>query len=60
MGSDSRQSELVGRFPSFVIGEKEVDAAVRPVHIAGAVTELLFPTNSIFEHREKTVQSVEI
>jgi hypothetical protein len=60
VGSDPRQSKLIGRIPVFIGSEEEVDSAVGPVHVAGAVTELLFPTNSIFELREKTIQSVKI
>ncbi|MFC7116005.1 hypothetical protein ACFQH2_15115 [Natronoarchaeum sp. GCM10025703] len=52
MCADTGDSELIGRFVGLARFEEEVDTAVGPVHVAGAVFELLWATDSVLEVAE--------
>jgi len=45
MRPNTSYSKLVARLPVFVWSKEEVDAAVGPVHVAGAALESLFATD---------------
>ena len=60
MRTHASEPWLISGVSCFVSGEKEVDATIRPVHIAGAVTESLYPANPFFEILEQMVEPIQI
>jgi hypothetical protein len=60
MRTQASEPWLISGVSCLVRGEKEVDATIRPVHIAGAVTKSLHPTNLFFEILEQMVEPIQI
>jgi len=53
--TDTGKPKLPGRVPRLILGEEEVDAAIRPIHVAYTVLESLLATDSVFEAVKKIV-----
>lgn len=60
VGSNASESKVVTAGSVFVVGEKEVDAPIWPVHVSITVFETLFSFYPIFQSAEKTIEPGEI
>lgn len=58
MGSNTSETRIVA--PILVVGEKEVDTALRPVHVPGTVSQSLHPADPVFETLEQAIEAVEV
>jgi len=53
--SDAGNAKLVIYISIFLWSEEEVDATVRPVHVAGTVLEFLFPVDPLLKLSKKSI-----